>query len=142
MNVKDEAFKAEAQRVLEEIRRLIQLSDLSQREVEKRVGFSRGYLSQLLARNVDLKYWHLMAILRVLNYAPRRFFAEVYAEPYDSALETFKRKSRPPSGELGSALEQLYPDQPESIRRLQQRIERCEKAIAELQRRGGPRHGR
>lgn len=136
MDAKDEeAFKNEAYRILEEMRRLIRREGLSQRQVEKRVGFSKGYLSQLLARNMDLKFWHIAAVLRALDYSPRRFFSEVYAEPYDSALEIFRQKSQAVSGELAGALEKLYPDDPEPIRQLQKRVERCERAISELRRR-------
>lgn len=131
MDVKDEA-----DRVLEQIRLLLRRLDVSQRQVEQQAGFSRGYLSQLFARNMQLKYWQVIAILRVLDYSPRRFFAELYPEPYDSALEIFRRRSPPLTEELADSLEKLYPEGLPSVYELQLRVERCETAISELQRRG------
>ena len=63
--------------ILEELRLMIRRSELSQRQVEEAAGFSRGYLSQLLAQNLDLKVWHLLAILDIFGEAPGDFFRRV-----------------------------------------------------------------
>lgn len=123
----------EAHRILEEIRRLIRKSGLSQRKVEQLAGFSKGYLSQLLARNLELKYWHVIAILEVLEIYPARFFTLVYPPVRHSALERFRDSSQPTSEELATELSRLYGSGIQSMRQLRQRMESCEKAISQLQ---------
>ena len=132
MNPKDEA-----QRVLERIRLSIRQAGLSQRKVEERAGFSRGYLSQLLARNLDLKYWHLVAILNVLELSPGRFFSELYPEPHPTAaLKAFRGASGRLSGELDRDLDRVYGRRPGAVQELRERLERCERAISELEAKG------
>jgi len=127
--------KKEAARVLEALRRLIRVSGLSQRKVEQKVGFSKGYLSQLFAQNLDLKYWHVVAVLRALDEPPQRFFAELYSRPSrHSALDEFYRQAEPPSEEFQEELERLYGT--EAFERLRDRVKRCEQALGELERRG------
>lgn len=122
--------------VLEELRRLIKRSDLSQRKIEERAGFSKGYLSQLLAENLDLKVWHVLAILEVLETSPGDFFLELYPSSRYPALEEFQRLSRPISEGTDRVLEGLYSFGVESLRDLRGRLERCEDAIGQLRRKG------
>lgn len=129
-------WKAETGRVLEEIRRLIRESDLSQRKVEERAGFSKGYLSQLLARNLDLKVWHVLAILDVLGRAPGELFEAVFPRTRLAALEQFRRSSQPLGHETDEVLSRLYRYGVESLDELRGRLERCEEAIDDLERRG------
>lgn len=126
----------EANRVLEEIRQLIRKSGLSQRKVEQRVGFSKGYLSQLFAHNLELKYWHVHAMLQALEIQPARFFAQVYPVRHRSALEHFRSTSQPTSEELAAELGRLYGSGMQSMRQLRERVASCEKAISELQHSG------
>lgn len=125
--------REETRRVLEEIRRIIKASPLSQRKVEDRAGFSRGYLSQLLARNLDLKFIHLIAILDALDRPPGAFFRSLYPDPRRPALEHFKAQSRLPSVDVRRSLEDLYDVGLESLHRLRERLERCEDAVTRLE---------
>ena len=125
--------KEETIRVLKEIRAVITSSGSSQRKVETRAGFSKGYLSQLLAQNLDLKYWHVIAILRALDHSPDHFFARLYPERRPSALEHFRTRSQPLSQELDAELSRLYGSGIRSLRSLRERLESCEKAIADLE---------
>lgn len=63
-------------RVLRKLRRLVRQSARSQRSVEQENGFRRGYLSQVLKGHITLTVRHLLGILRALDVAPSRFFAE------------------------------------------------------------------
>lgn len=121
---------------LEEIRRLVRKSELSQRKVEERVGFSKGYLSQLLARNLDLKLWHVLAILDALGLDLGEFFHRVYPATRFPALERFQRTSKPLSPELEEALSKLYKYGVESLDELRSRVGRCEQAVAKLEEMG------
>ncbi|RMH16031.1 MAG: XRE family transcriptional regulator [Acidobacteria bacterium] len=118
---------AETRRVLRHLRDVIEDADMTQRQIESRAGFSRGYLSQLLAQNIDLKYRHVLAVLEAVGIAPATFFARVFPPP----------ESRPPRGR---PLE-LPPDHQaanvygfgiEAVQELRQRLERCEDALVTL----------
>lgn len=127
---------APAAAVLAELRRLVRASELSQRKIEERAGFSKGYLSQLLAENLDLKVWHLLAILEVLEVSPADFFLQLYPSRRYPALEEFQRLSRPLSEKTDRVLEGLYAFGVESLRDLRGRLERCETAIGQLHDKG------
>lgn len=129
-------WKAEAAHALEEIRRMIKNSDLSQRMVEDRAGFSRGYLSQLLARNLDLKLCHVLAILDVFDRNPGEFFSAVYPSSRHPALEQFKNRSQPLSPEMDDVLARLYKFGVESLDDLRNRLARCEQAVSQLEAKG------
>lgn len=120
-------------RILERVRQLIFLSDVTQREVEKRVGFSRGYLSQLLGGTVEIKYWQLLAILHAMELDPAEFFSELFGRRRHRALDVLdevrRRGEREP---LSLELARLYAFGIESIADFHLRLERCEDALEEL----------
>ena len=125
-------WKLATVQTLEEIRRLVRRSGLSQRKVEERAGFSKGYLSQLLARNLDLKMWHVLAILDALELNPGLFFLRVYPATRFRALESFQRASKPLSQELDEVLVRLYSYGAESLDEFRQRLGRCEQKLEEM----------
>ena len=133
--------KAEARRIIAAIRLRIKSSPLSQRKIEERAGFSRGYLSQLLTEKLDLKVVHIMAILDVLDTPPARFFGALYPDPKRPALEHFKRTSRLDTPAVRRTMDDLYDLGLESLRRLRRRLERCEEAVSQLEELGLLRTG-
>ena len=138
MNPSKERWTTETKPLLKEIRRLVRLSDLSQRQVEKQAGFSKGYLSQLLGQNLDLKVWHVFAILNVLDVEPRAFYARVFpgrtGKP--ASLVDFQASSEPVPDDLDRLLGRLYRDKADSIEHLRLRMERVEDALGQLESRG------
>lgn len=112
---------------------MIQESELSQRRIEEQAGFSRGYLSRLLARNVDLKVWHVLAILEILGSNPGEFFQALYPARRQGALSAFAAASQPLSDEMDEVIERLYDLGVESLSALRGRLARCERAVAELE---------
>ena len=127
--------------VLEAIRIMIRRSDLSQRIVEERAGFSKGYLSQLLAHNLDLKMWHVLAILDVFDVQPADFFEDVFPRPKrmtlgGQALEDFLAGAEPLPDDIEDSINRLYRLGVESMTELRMRLGRCEKAVDQLEARG------
>lgn len=119
--------------VLERIRLLIYLSERTQREIEQRLGFSRGYLSLLLGGKVDLKMWQLLAILHALELEPAEFFAEAFPRRRNRALENLddlreSLRNKPLALELAG----LFALGIESIADFSERLECCENALDEL----------
>lgn len=132
-----EHWRAQARPVLEEIRRQVRAVGLSQRQVEERTGFSGGYLSQLLSERLDLKLWHVLAILDAIECEPDEFFSRVFPDrPRFPALRHFQKTSQPLSQETNVVLGKLYGGGVESLQILRRRLERIEKAIVELESKG------
>jgi transcriptional regulator with XRE-family HTH domain len=120
-------------RILERLRIRILRSDLTQRAVESRVGFSRGYLSLLLNGTVELKYWHLLAILHAMELEPSEFFGELFPRRHHPALESLDDvASRSEEGSLTFELAGLFGMGLETVVTLRERLALCEEAIDEL----------
>lgn len=118
--------------ILERVRFRLFLSNLTQREVEKRLGFSKGYLSQLFSGTVEIKYWQLLAILHAMGLDPSEFFAELFPRRHP-ALETLADfRDQAPQKSLSLELARLYAFGIETILDLYERLERCEVALGEL----------
>lgn len=56
----------------------MRLAKLSQRELERRVGWTNGTLSRIFNGKTALQYGHVLALLQVLELSPGRFFEIVY----------------------------------------------------------------
>jgi len=139
------AAPAEAARAKEESRRIVQrlrwsvvLSELTQREIETRIGFSKGYLSSLLGGAVEIKLWQLLAILDAVGFEAGDFFAELYPRRSTRALRLLDDVERRAERPLSLELARLYSFGIESIGDFHQRLERCEAALEELDRVPGP----
>lgn len=140
MSPSKQLWTVEVQPLLEEIRRLVRFSDLSQRQVEKRAGFSKGYLSQLLGQNLDLKVRHVLAILNALELEPGEFFARVFRKPASGgippSLAGFGEQSEPLTEEMDRWVGRIYRDKSETLDQLRRRLDRCEAAVSQLEERG------
>lgn len=124
-----------AQAVLDRLRWRIQCSTLTQRALERNLGFSKGYLSQVLRGHVDLKFNHLLSLLEALEIGAGDFFAELAEEPGARAEAPVEAKAaapeRVPTLERGLGLARLYTFGLESIDQLERRLERCEAALGQ-----------
>jgi hypothetical protein len=65
-------------RMLTILRSAVRMSQLSNREVERRLGWSTGYLSRLFAEDMDLRVEHILDVCRALDFSPGDFFRVVY----------------------------------------------------------------
>ncbi len=115
---------------------------MSQRRVEEEAGFSRGYLSLLLARKLEVKVWHLLAVLEVLETHPAELFSKIYPDGRkDPRVESRRAGDKkavllsgtaPSAAEIDEVLQRLYSLGADSLGTLRQRLVRCERAVAEL----------
>jgi len=78
----EEKSEEEVQRVAEALREAIRRRKVLQRQIERVLGQGKGYLSQLLGGNVDLKLKHVFAVLEVLGLAADEFFLGIYGGSY------------------------------------------------------------
>ncbi len=132
------AAREAAQAVLDRLRWRIQCSTLTQRALERNLGFSKGYLSQVLRGHVDLKFNHLLSLLEALEIDAGDFFAEVAEdrEPAPKRRPSAALPERAPTLEKGLGLARLYTFGLESIEQFERRLERCEEALGEARSRG------
>lgn len=67
----------DVQTVLDRIRYELSRRRVSQRSLERRFGWTRGYLSAVLWRRLDLKLKVLFQLLEGFELSPAEFFAEI-----------------------------------------------------------------
>jgi transcriptional regulator with XRE-family HTH domain len=95
---------AEILRILDLLRTLIRILGLSNREIERRVGFSPSYLSRLFGNYLELKYEHVLEISRALGITPREFFELAYPDNAEAPTESMKR--------IRTVLQNMQPSRP------------------------------
>lgn len=115
-------------RLLGHLRDLVEDSDVPRREIDRRLGYSEGYLSQLLAGTVDLKFRHLIGILDAVGCRPQDFFARTFPRPrprpgpeterWTVGLDKALAADRDVVGIYGFGID--------AVRELRRRLERCE----------------
>ncbi|HYG61982.1 MAG TPA: helix-turn-helix transcriptional regulator [Thermoanaerobaculia bacterium] len=97
---------AEIQRILTVLRTSMRILGVTNREIEKRLGVSVGYLSRLFHGSVELKVEHVLAITQAIGLHPAELFHLLYpqlpARPTEASLK------------LRSALEGFRPAPPPS----------------------------
>lgn len=107
---------------------VVKLSDLSTREIERRLDLGGGTLNRVFTGRIDLKVRHLLLVLEVVGMRPERFFQLACRPPaaaLDEAggalageiLESFQRYGY----SIGRA--SATPDRPLSDEELDRRIE-------------------
>jgi hypothetical protein len=117
----------EAARVLRRLADLVEDSDLRRYEIERRAGFNKGYLSQLLWGHVDLKVWHVHALLGALGRSPGEFFTGLYPvkrPPMSAATAAGLR--------VNADVVCIYCLGIEAIESLRARLEVCEQGLRQL----------
>jgi hypothetical protein len=102
----EERCRAEEAKARQALRRLIELSALSEREIERRTVAAglRSEVSRVLNGTLHLKLRHIVAIVEVLKIHPGEYFRLVFEPPQQPSrlfreLEAFCRPSRPVLGE-------------------------------------------
>jgi transcriptional regulator with XRE-family HTH domain len=71
--------KEESDRLLTLLEKHVRQADLSQREMERRLGLSQGYLGGLFKGRIQLKVSHVYGLARILKMEPLYFF--LHASP-------------------------------------------------------------
>ena len=103
-------MKSQTVQLSQVLKRAIRALGLSLREVERRLGMSRGYLTRLFAGEMDLKVDHVVLIAEILGVEPEEIFRLAFpaspAEPGQAVLrlrESFGVPAEPPQPETGAA---------------------------------------
>lgn len=68
----------EIKRLLNVLRTAMKILDITNREIEKKLGLSYGYLSRLFAGAIELKIEHILDICAAIGLRPAEFFHLAY----------------------------------------------------------------
>lgn len=63
-----------AEKIVSTLKTTMKLAGLTNREVERALGFSGGYLTRLLAGAIDVRLSHIFNILDIIGLHPAEFF--------------------------------------------------------------------
>ena len=78
----------------------VKFSNVTQREVERKLGLSSGSLSRLFSGGIELKVKHILDVCEVIGFSPSRFFHAAYPQGEEESGESWR---------LQRLLEQLHP---------------------------------
>jgi len=86
----------EVRRATKLLETVMQAAGLTRKDLDQRLGAGPGYVSQVLTGRMELKFRHILAILRALDVEPSIFFQTLYPEdrPASDAvvMEEFLRR--------------------------------------------------
>jgi hypothetical protein len=73
--------REEVARAIKLIEGVMRVQGVTKKILDERLGKSPGYFAQVLSGRLELKYRHILAILRGLELEPRVFFRSLFPEP-------------------------------------------------------------
>ncbi|HSF41848.1 MAG TPA: helix-turn-helix transcriptional regulator [Thermoanaerobaculia bacterium] len=119
---------------------VMQAAGMTRKDLDQKLGAGPGYVSQVLTGRMELKFRHILAILRALEVEPSVFFQTLYPESRPSSdavvMEEFLRRFQ----KLGFGGTKAAPPpspalEPQELEKLIQNAVRA--ALAEQQTGGG-----
>src|SRR5436305_11356826 len=75
----------EVARAIKLIEGVMRVQGVTKKILDERLGKTPGYFAQVLSGRLELKYRHILAILRGLELEPRVFFRSLFPEPGEPA---------------------------------------------------------
>ena len=86
----------EVKRATKLLETVMQAAGLTRKDLDQKLGAGPGYVSQVLTGRMELKFRHILAILRALEVEPSVFFQTLYPEHRPSSdavvMEEFLRR--------------------------------------------------
>jgi transcriptional regulator with XRE-family HTH domain len=86
----------EVRRATKLLETVMQAAGLTRKDLDQKLGAGPGYVSQVLTGRMELKFRHILAILRSINVEPSVFFQTLYPENRPSSdavvMEEFLRR--------------------------------------------------
>jgi transcriptional regulator with XRE-family HTH domain len=119
----------EIQRILDVTQTLLRVLDLSNREIERRLGLSPSYLTRVFTGYVEVKLEHVLDIAQAMGLSPAEFFSFVYPdvpEPLSPAAQKIR-----------SRLAQLQPAKPDRSKELELLMEQHKRFLELIEARAG-----
>ncbi|HEV8580559.1 MAG TPA: helix-turn-helix transcriptional regulator [Thermoanaerobaculia bacterium] len=86
----------EVRRATKLLETVMQAAGLTRKDLDQKLGAGPGYVSQVLTGRMELKFRHILAMLRALEVAPTVYFQTLYPENRPSSdavvMEEFLRR--------------------------------------------------
>ncbi|RPH54845.1 XRE family transcriptional regulator [bacterium] len=86
----------EVRRATKLLETVMQAAGMTRKDLDQKLGAGPGYVSQVLTGRMELKFRHILAILRALEVEPSVFFQTLYPEDRPSSdavvMEEFLRR--------------------------------------------------
>ena len=89
-----EVDQEETRRIVELLRTMLRVLPMTNREVERRLGYNVGYLSRLFSGSIELKLEQVIAICRVAGLKPGEFFRLAYGNSLPETEAAKKLQAR------------------------------------------------
>jgi transcriptional regulator with XRE-family HTH domain len=84
-------MKPETEHVIQVVRSAMRVLGFTNREVERRLGVSGGYLTRLFSGVMELRFEHIVDIARAIGLEPQEIFELVYPQPRRPPTEAAQR---------------------------------------------------
>jgi hypothetical protein len=116
------------------LRSAIRLSEFSNRDLERKLGFSGGYLSRLFGGQIDIKLSHILTVLDIIGLYPSEFFQMAFP-PVEGEASPLMKKILDMAPQLRPGPMQPTPQQPSMTpREIQDRVaEALRQVFADLE---------
>jgi len=99
----------DTQRVLDGLSAALRTARVPRRALERKLGWSAGYVSRVLNGPIKLQSAHLFAILRAIGKSPEEFFRETFPPqlPYGASLPAASEAAAPGAARPQSELSDM-----------------------------------
>jgi transcriptional regulator with XRE-family HTH domain len=74
------AIDDEVRRATKLLETIMQAAGMTRKDLDQKLGAGPGYVSQVLTGRMELKFRHILAVLRALDVEPSVFFQTLYPE--------------------------------------------------------------
>jgi transcriptional regulator with XRE-family HTH domain len=114
----------ESRRVAELLERLLLFRKLSIQQVETDLDLGRGTLGRIFSGKIELKYRHIIAILKAIDLSPEIFFQIAYnirdlENPQQNLLQLRQVEPPPPPPPITASRQQFEEAVVDVLRKLQ-----------------------
>lgn len=98
--------------ILDTLKTSMRLLEITNREVETRMGWSHGYLSRIFSGTIELRVEHVVEIVAILGLTPAEFFNLAYPRqpdppsPAAARLRSLLRRYQPADEPAGGTIEE------------------------------------
>lgn len=114
---REEKTKEAKELVIRRLKTAMRLLGFTNREIERRLGYTPSYLTRLLSGEIELRFEHIVEIASAMGMTAEEFFQFAYP------VRTGERSD--PASKLAEVLEELRPDkEPEWTEELAQMVTR------------------
>jgi transcriptional regulator with XRE-family HTH domain len=93
----------EIRRYAKVLEAVVKLSELSTRELERRLNLGGGTLNRIFTGKIDLKLRHILLVLEAVGMKPERFFQLAAAQPAANAVGSVGSAGVGSAGPAGEA---------------------------------------